>query len=128
MTQPPGTAPSPEQSLRSQAVARVFWTALQKWSVRLSSFLGFLALGRLLQPRDFGVVALASMFVVLMTTLADRGFSTCLVQAKTLTEETKSTAFYIAAATGVLLFLVGCALAFPLAAILDVPELRRLLP
>jgi O-antigen/teichoic acid export membrane protein len=128
MTQPPGPAPAPEHSLRSQAVAGVFWTALQKWSVRLSSFLGFLALGRLLSPRDFGVVALASTFIVLMTTLADTGFATYLVQEKELTQESKSTAFYIATGTGVLLFGLGCALAFPLAALLDVPELRRVLP
>lgn len=128
MTQQPGFDRAPEDDLRSQAVAGVFWTALQKWSVRISSFLGFLALGRLLSPRDFGVVALASTFIVLMTTLADTGFATYLVQEKELTQESKSTAFYIATGTGVLLFGLGCALAFPLAALLHVPELRRVLP
>src|SRR3954447_21466162 len=130
MSQQPGQPPVPERAhnLRSQAVAGVFWTALQKWSVRLSSFLGFLVLSRLLSPRDFGVVALASTFIVLMTTLADTGFATYLVQEKELTEASKSTAFYIATGTGVLLFLLGCALAYPLAAILHVPELRRVLP
>ena len=128
MTDQPGPAGEPAEDLRSQAVAGVFWTALQKWSVRLSSFLGFLALGRLLSPRDFGVVALASTFIVLMTTLADTGFATYLVQEKNLTQQAQSTAFHIATATGVLLFGVGCALAFPLAALLDVPELRSVLP
>ena len=128
MTDQPGFAAAPEPSLRSQAVAGVFWTALQKWSVRLSSFLGFLALGRLLSPRDFGVVALAATFIVLMTTLADTGFATYLVQEEDLTQRAKSTAFYLATGAGVLLFGVGCAIAFPLAALLDVPELRQVLP
>jgi O-antigen/teichoic acid export membrane protein len=128
MTEPTGDVPVPTGDLRSQAVAGVFWTALQKWSVRISSFLGFLALSRLLSPRDFGVVALASTFIVLMTTLADTGFANYLVQEKELTEQSKSTAFYLSTGTGVLLFLVGCGLAYPLAAVLDVPELRQVLP
>jgi O-antigen/teichoic acid export membrane protein len=128
MTDQPGPAAAPEQDLRAQAVAGVFWTAIQQWAVRLSSFLGFLALGRLLSPRDFGVVALAATFIVLMTTLADTGFATYLVQVEDLTAEAKSTAFWIATGSGVLLFGVGCAVAYPLAALLDVPELRRVLP
>ena len=128
MTDQPGFAAAPEQSLRSQAVAGVFWTALQKWTVRLSSFLGFLVLGRLLSPRDFGVVALAATFIILMTALADTGFATYLVQAKDLTVEAKSTAFYLATGTGLLLFGAGCAIALPLADLLDVPELRQVLP
>ena len=116
------------EDLRRKAAAGVVWTALQKWSVRLSSFVAFLVLGRLLAPSDFGVVALASAFIVLMTTLADAGFATYLVQAKELTPEARNTAFYIATSSGVALFLVGCALAYPLSLLLDVPQLREVLP
>jgi O-antigen/teichoic acid export membrane protein len=117
-----------QPSLRSQAVTGVMWTALQKWSVRLSTFVAFLLLGRLLAPADFGVVALAMSFIVLLTVLADAGFATYLVQAQDLTEDAKNTAFYIATAAGVVLALVVAALSFPAATLLDVPELRRVLP
>jgi O-antigen/teichoic acid export membrane protein len=122
------TEPEDSGSLRARAVAAVAWTALQKWSVRLSTFVSFLLLGRLLSPHDFGVVAVASVFITLMTTLADAGFATYLVQAKVLTAEAKNTAFYIATGSGALLFLLGVLLAAPLAAALDVPQLREVLP
>jgi O-antigen/teichoic acid export membrane protein len=115
-------------SLRFQAVAGVFWTALQKWAVRLSTFVGFLILGRLLAPKDFGVVALASAFITIMSILADAGFATYLVQVKELTEDAKHTAFYVAVSFGTALFLLGCAAAYPLSLALDVPELRTILP
>jgi O-antigen/teichoic acid export membrane protein len=116
------------EDLRRKAAAGVVWTALQKWSVRLSSFIAFLVLGRLLDPSDFGVVALASAFIVLMTTLADAGFATYLVQAKELSREAQNTAFYIATSSGLALFAVGCAIAYPLSVALHVSQLRLVLP
>ena len=117
-----------ETSLRARAVTGVLWTALQKWSVRLSTFVAFLLLGRLLAPKDFGVVAVASVFITLMTTLADAGFATYLVQAETLTQRAKNTAFTIATGSGLLLFALGVVLAGPLADALGIPEVRHVLP
>jgi CDP-glycerol glycerophosphotransferase (TagB/SpsB family)/O-antigen/teichoic acid export membrane protein len=104
------------------------WTALQKWSVRLSTFIAFLILGRLLSPKEFGIVALASAFIILLTVLADAGFATYLVQARDLTAAKVNTAFYIAAGAGTALAGLLSLLAYPLSAALDVPELRTVLP
>lgn len=120
--------PTRGEGLRAAAVAGVLWSALQKWTVRLSTFVAFLLLGRLLTPKDFGVVAVATVFLSFMTTLADAGFATYLVQAKTLTDEAKNTAFYIATSSGLALFGLGIVIAGPLAGALGTPELRTVLP
>jgi O-antigen/teichoic acid export membrane protein len=117
-----------DEGLRSQAITGVMWTALQKWSVRLSTFVAFLLLGRLLEPRDFGIVALASAFIVVLTVLADAGFATYLVQVRELTREAINTAFYISTGAGVLLSLLLCLAARPLAALLGAHELVTVLP
>jgi O-antigen/teichoic acid export membrane protein len=117
-----------EESLRSQAVSGVLWNVLQKWSVRLSTFVGFLLLGRLLTPEDFGVVAVAMAFVVLLTVLADAGFATYLVQVRELTEEAKNTAFWIATAAGIVLAGALTGLAGLLAQLFDVAALTSVVP
>jgi O-antigen/teichoic acid export membrane protein len=116
------------EDLRFKAVSGVLWTALQKWSVRLSTFVAFLLLARLLTPRDFGIVDLAIAIIALLQIVADAGFATYLVQARELTDSMKNTAFVIATGSGITLTLLLIGLSFPLADALNVPEFTRVLP
>lgn len=128
---PTGTEPKPVDAppgLKQRAVSGVLWTAAQKWSVRLSTLAGFVVLGNLLEPREFGVVALAMSVVSLLTTLSDGGFAGYLLQKRVLTGRDASTAFIATTALSVVLALGLVAAAGPLAAALDVPDLRLVLP
>ncbi|WP_432537486.1 lipopolysaccharide biosynthesis protein [Kineococcus arenarius] len=115
-------------TLRRKAFVGVLWASLEKWSVRLSTLVGFVLLGRLLQPEEFGVVALAMVFITLLTVVADAGFSTYLIQAREVGRRTTSTAFYISLALGALLAGALAAVARPLAAAFDAPQLAHVLP
>ncbi|WP_432490920.1 lipopolysaccharide biosynthesis protein [Kineococcus auxinigenes] len=115
-------------TLRRKAFVGVLWASLEKWSVRLSTLVGFVLLGRLLQPEEFGVVALAMVFITLLTVVADAGFSTYLIQAREVGRRTTSTAFYISLTLGALLAGALVAVARPLAAAFDAPELAQVLP
>lgn len=70
------------------------WTLAQRWGVRLTTLIVFVVLGRLLDPADFGVVALAGVFVGLLNTFSDFGLSTYLVQATSVDQRAKSTVFW----------------------------------
>jgi O-antigen/teichoic acid export membrane protein len=115
-------------TMRERAVRGVFWTAVEKWSVRLSTFVGFIILGNLLSPADFGVVALAMTFIAILTTVADAGFSNYLLQLRRLTDAATSTAFYTTSAMALLL--AGCLTGFAglIGAGLDTPALAQVLP
>src|SRR5215210_6597490 len=86
------TTTAPGDGLRQRAVSGVLWTAIQKWSVRVSTLVGFIILGNLLSPLEFGIVALATTFINVLTTVADGGFASYVVQKKELTRASLHTA------------------------------------
>jgi O-antigen/teichoic acid export membrane protein len=117
----------PDESLRDQATSGVLWAAAQKWLVQLSTLVGFVVLGRLLSPVDFGTVALAMTFIAVLTMVTDAGYAVYLIQVRTLTVTITSTAFYISTALGGLLTAGLMAASGVIANSLDVPQLGPVL-
>lgn len=106
----------------------VFWSAAQKWSVRLSTLVSFILLSNLLTPAEFGIVALAMVFITILSVITDAGFSLYLVHVERLTRTTTSTAFYIAMALGLVCGGALSLAAWPLSRALDADQLRQVLP
>jgi O-antigen/teichoic acid export membrane protein len=93
------------------AVHGVFWTAVQSLGVRSFSLAVFVVLARLLTPSDFGLVAMAGVFVGLGDVLAAQGFGTAITQRENLEPAHESTAFWanvlLGLVIGGLLWLAG---------------------
>ena len=70
------------------------WSALENVALELLAFCVFLALARLLQPTDYGTVALAMVFVRLAGTIAGWRISTAAVQLRKLQPAHLDTAFW----------------------------------
>jgi O-antigen/teichoic acid export membrane protein len=88
-----------------------------------------LILTRLLAPEAFGVMALVSVVLVGMVMFSDVGVSASISQSKRGDDpDFLNTAFTIHAFRGTMLWLVTCALAWPLAQFYHAPELAWLLP
>ncbi|MDH4282236.1 MAG: lipopolysaccharide biosynthesis protein [Myxococcales bacterium] len=85
------------------AVHGVFWTAMQSVGVRLFSLVVFIVLARLLTPSDFGLLAMAGVFVALGDALVSQGLGSAITQRREIEPAHESTAFW----TSVLL---GCGL------------------
>lgn len=83
-----------ESQLKSQAVAGFIWQFLQKISSQLFSFIVTVILARLLLPSDYGVVALAGMFNVLVGILINGSMDASLIQKKNADELDYNTVFY----------------------------------
>lgn len=103
MSQDEPRAVAPPDGLRAKAVGSVGWVALGSWGARVSSLIVFMVLGRLLHPEDFGLLALAAVFVAALTVLIESGFSRALVQRRTLEAVHTSTAFWTSLGSSVLL-------------------------
>jgi O-antigen/teichoic acid export membrane protein len=63
-------------------------------------------LARLLTPADFGLVAMAMVFIAISEIFADFGLSSALIQNQDNTSRTYSTVFYFNLSIGVLLFVI----------------------
>ncbi|HEU0214277.1 MAG TPA: oligosaccharide flippase family protein, partial [Jiangellaceae bacterium] len=116
-----------EPGLGRTAVRGLAWTMLRSVSSRLVGSLVFVVLARLLDPRAFGTIALASVFVVLLSLLVEAGFGEALIQRKEVTSSDLDTAFWLSNAMGTGLALIMAASAGVVGELLGQPELAPVL-
>lgn len=96
----------------SQGVA---WMAVGNWIEQAVNFAVFVTLARLLGAEDYGLLAMASVFIVLCESLVRESLSEHLIAAKTLDREDLNATFWLLAGLGLGLALI-LALIAPLVA------------
>ncbi|MDR1825966.1 MAG: lipopolysaccharide biosynthesis protein [Bifidobacteriaceae bacterium] len=91
-------------------------------------FGGLVALSRLLTPRDFGIVAMITVFISLAEMLRDFGLPTAVLQAPRMTHQQSSNLFWLNTAMGATAWIILAVSAPLLVAIYDEPKLRSVVP
>ena len=94
------------QSLKQQAVTGVKWSAVDTVSRQVVSFVVTLVLARLLEPSDFGLVGMVSVFIGVSGVFVDSGFSQALIRKLDRTEEDNATAFFFNIFVGALIYVI----------------------
>src|ERR1700691_6463540 len=88
---------------------------LARLSAQAANFIlragSLVVLARLLRPKDFGLVGMATAFTGVLSLFRDFGLSSAAVQRTTVTEEQSSTLFSINILVGALLGFVAVAMA-----------------
>lgn len=82
-------------SLAQKALSGFIWTAITKFGSQGIQFLVLIVLARLLVPADFGLVAILMGFFAVSKTLIDSGFAQAIIREKEISEEDKSTTFFL---------------------------------
>lgn len=113
--------------LQRRVARGLSWTMVDIWGRQAVNLVIFVLLARLLVPEDFGLVALASVFVLFAQIIVDQGLGDALIQRREVTRAHMDTAFWVAVATGSLLTIAGLVLALPIADILNEPDLAPIL-
>ncbi len=90
-------------NIKTQTIQGVFWSAIQNWGSQGVSLLVFLILARLLQPKDFGLIAVANVFITFIQIFLNQGFSQALIQRQNIDSEHLDTAFWTQLVLGFLL-------------------------
>lgn len=109
-------------NLREQAAQGVFWSAAANWGYQLTTLVVFGMLSRLLTPEEFGLVALASVFVALTKLIAEQGLADALVQRAELEPEHLDTAFWLSVVVGAVLAILLAASAWLIADLVNEPD------
>src|SRR5262245_31381390 len=114
-------------NLMTLSIKGVLWTASEGFGVAALSFVTFMVMARVLGPRDFGVVALATVFVFFSNLVAGSGFADALVQRLTREPAHLDTAFWSTLGLSLLL-MAACQLGAESAArLLGEPALAEVL-
>ena len=116
-------APDP---VRALLVRGLGWKAISQVMLQLSRVVVAIILARLLTPADYGIAAMVLVFSGLVYVFADLGLGAALIQRRELTEDDRSTAFWLSVGAGLLLTIIGIAVAGPLASFYGEPEVRPL--
>ncbi|MGV8954241.1 MAG: oligosaccharide flippase family protein [Cypionkella sp.] len=128
MSEPFVNAPM-AKSLFSRALRGSAFTAGSYALAQGMRLISNLILTRLLAPEAFGVMAIVSVVLIGMIMFSDVGVSASISQSKRGDDPAfLNTAFTIHAFRGTMLWLVVCALAWPLSQFYNEPELVWLLP
>ena len=80
------------------------WSAIQKYSTMLITFISGIILARLLMPEDYGAIGMLLIFMSLAEVFIDAGFGSALIQKKKLTQTDYSTVFYFNIVMSVILY------------------------
>ena len=75
-------------------ISNFIWRVFETCGTQVVAFLVSVVLARLIDPADFGTLALVSVFISLCTILADSGFGMALVQKKDSDDLDFSSVFY----------------------------------
>lgn len=102
------------------------WRFLERFGAQGITFVVSLVLARLLDPEVYGVLALVTVFTVLMEVFLDSGFGLALVQKKDADDLDFSTVFFFNIVFSLVLYLILFLAAPLIAAFYRLPELTAL--
>lgn len=93
-------------TLKQKAISGVKWTFLDQAGSLGISFLVGIVLARLLDPSEYGLIGMVTVFTAIATVFTDSGFGQAMVRKTNLTEEDRLTAFWFSTGVGVLVYII----------------------
>ncbi len=87
-------------NVKREVLSSSLWNMGASGAQQVFSFLVFVVLARTLGPTDFGVMAIAAVFIDVLNQTARVGLTEVIIQSRSPTQEAASTAFWTAFACG----------------------------
>ena len=89
-------------NLKEKAVTALFWSLLERFSQQGIQFVISILLARLLMPKEFGLIAMLTIFIAIAESFINSGFGQALIQKKNATHIDECSIFYFNIVVGVL--------------------------
>ena len=110
-----------------RVLAGFAWQGATKFAVQAISWIGTIVVARLLAPADYGLMAIAGIFISLMALIMEMGLAQGLVQRSEITPQQEDAVFWLSLLLGGGLFLLLFLTAPLIADFYRMPELTALL-
>lgn len=94
------------ESSKNSVIKSLFFKFAERCGYQGIAFIVQLVLARLLDPTDYGVLTLLTIFINVSQVFVQSGLNTALIQRKDVTEKDYSTVFYISLLIAVFLYFV----------------------
>jgi len=93
------------KSLKQKAISGIIWNFLGGGIYQIINFVGGIILARILDPEEFGLIGMVTIFIALSQSFVDSGFSQALIRKRDCTQVDYSTVFYFNLIMGLVLYL-----------------------
>lgn len=80
--------------LKKSTLGGLIWKFLENFGTQFINFFIQIVLARLLMPNDYGVIALTAVFIIVANVFVQAGFSSALIQKKSVSDVEYSSAFF----------------------------------
>ncbi|MDR0511413.1 MAG: lipopolysaccharide biosynthesis protein [Rikenellaceae bacterium] len=114
--------------LKEKVVSGFVWHSVERFGWLAVQSLISLLLARKLLPGDFGLVSMLMVFSAVAQGIVESGFSQALIRKQDATERDYTSVFYVNIVVAIVLYLILCGLAGPIARFYDQPTLTRHAP
>jgi O-antigen/teichoic acid export membrane protein len=120
---PVNPTPPAHAHLDGALVRGLAWTAGMKWGAQIFAWASTLIVARLLNPDDYGLVGMATVYLGFANLISEFGVGTTVITLRDLTEQDIAQLNGFAVLLGVAGFLLSCAAAVPLGIFFKSPRL-----
>ena len=110
-------------SLKAKAVSGIKWQAVEVVGRQLLSLGIFTTLARMLEPSQFGVIAMVGFYISIVSLFAQMGLGTALVQRAEVSDQHLHTAFWFMLGCSSMLCAISMVFAPEIAWLFDDPQL-----
>lgn len=93
-------------SLKKQALSGMIWTFAQQFGTQLIYFVISVVLARVLNPSDFGIIAMFTVVISVAAALVDGGMASSLVRSGEVDDDDLSTVFWFNVSTAIFLYII----------------------
>jgi len=114
-------------NLKQKTIHGVMWSGISQAGKQISQFVITAILARLLSPKDFGLLGMATVFTGFAAIFGELGISSALIQKQDIDEAHLSSAFWLNIMVGVSLTTIFILMAPLIARFYNKPELRMIL-
>ena len=111
--------------LSAQAARGALWSAVDRWGARAMSLVVLVVLARTVDPEAFGVIAIVSVVLAVISIVLDQGFKRALIQRTTVEPDHLHSAFWFNLGFALVLGILVFSMAGVLARWFDEPTVRQ---
>jgi PST family polysaccharide transporter len=115
------------EGIAKKAGRGIAWSAAGSMGSQITSFVVFIVLTRLLEPKDFGLLGMAAVFTAIVGLFAEQGFEQAIVQKKDLEQDHLDTAFWASLLIGGILTVFGIFMSGWVASLYGEPQLKSVI-
>ncbi|MCG9892948.1 MAG: MOP flippase family protein [Thermosynechococcaceae cyanobacterium MS004] len=114
-------------STKQQTASGVFWTSISTFTIAVIQFFQLALLARLLEPNDFGLMAMLMVVIGFANAFADMGISNAIIHHQSVSRTQLSSLYWLNILAGIVVCLLVIALSPIIAQFYHEPRLTRLM-